>query len=135
MLLRPLNLTYDVRDNALVISSAERLAQSDSVNESLMTPDAMGNRMKAYRAGLSSVRSSPDPVYPPPGTLRLLRVQEYAFGEPRARILSAYRNRWYEEGDAFEHYQLIEIDLISGCCTIFDEELGRLIEICLPQDE
>ncbi len=134
-LLRPLNLSYEVRDNAVVVSSAARLEQSDSLNESLMTPDAMGNRMKAYRAGLSSVRSSPDRTFPPPGTLRLLRVQEYAFGEPRARILSAYRNKWYEEGDAFEHYQLIEIDLISGCCVIFDEELGRRYELCLPEDE
>ena len=56
VLLRPLNLTYDVRDDAVVISSAERLAQSDSLKESLMTPDAMGNRMKAYRNAIQELQ-------------------------------------------------------------------------------
>ena len=56
VILRPLNLSFAVRDNAVVISSAERLAQSDSLNESLMTPDAMGNRMKAYRNAIQELQ-------------------------------------------------------------------------------
>jgi len=142
VLLRQLNLSYDVRDNALVISSAERLAQSDSLRESLMTPDAMAEKMKAYRAVIASVRSSrsevpsnPERIPDPVKTLTLLDLQETSSGEARAQIQSARRRGWYSEGDAFEQFQLLDIDLISRCCTIFDEELGRRYELCLALDE
>ncbi len=143
VLLRPLNLSYEVRDNAVVISSAERLAQSDSLNESLMTGDAMGEKMKAYRASMTSVQSSgpgipssPNQTSAPLETVRLLSIKETASGVRRAYVqLRGQRSYWYSEGWAIEQFRLIDIDLISGCCTMFDEELSQEFEICLPEEE
>ena len=141
VLLRPLNLSYAVRDNAIVISSADRLAQSDPLKESLMTPGEMDNKMKAYRTAMTAIQPSAPQVPPEPEqesepvkTITLLHLQETTSGA-RAQFESMMGRRWYREGNAFGPFRLLAIDLKSGCCTILDEELGEEFELCMPQDE
>ena len=173
--LRPLGLSFETRDDAVVISSAARLAQPDSLAAKLISPAAMCKIMPAYNLPPTFVDSDGKLIAHVQHYLALLAIEESSSGEVRARIRSRHegaffvprdtlgatggmdiravhdttrysegdvlsplrstRIGWHFEGDAFEDFQLIRIDTAAGCCTIFDEELGREVEICLPQGE
>ncbi len=53
--------------------------------------------------------------------LRLLNIREIAPGELRAQIDSGVRSSWYAEGQAFETYEVLDIDPDAGTATVFSE--------------
>jgi len=53
-------------------------------------------------------------------------------GAWRARIRTQSRTSWYEAGEAFEQYTLMEIDSDRRCVTIFSDREQRNVELCMP---
>lgn len=48
----------------------------------------------------------------------------------RVRIRTEGSRKWYSVGDAFESYELLSVDLDTGCIEVFSEALGKRVEIC-----
>jgi hypothetical protein len=164
--LRPLGLTFEARDDVVVILSAARLAQRDILEAQLLSLAAIDKKWSAMRSPVAPVDSSGKPTASIQHYFTLLAIEEDASGAVRARIrlrqggsyygklgfstgaidyhkttysegdvlhpLKAVQVGCYFEGDTLDDFQLIRIDTAAGCCTIFDEELGREVEICLP---
>ena len=55
-ILRPLGLTYEVTNEAVVISSAERLAQPELMEGALLSPQAICAQLKGYRSALKELQ-------------------------------------------------------------------------------
>ena len=67
-------------------------------------------------------------------TLTVLRIREGLPGSGKFRVqiqTEAAAKKWYSVGDAFETYTLLAVDLDTQCCEIFDDRLGRRIEVCV----
>jgi len=61
--------------------------------------------------------------------ISLLRIREVAPGQIRAQIQTPGRRGWYEEGDAFEAYELLSIDPDADTVVVFSERLERQVEL------
>jgi hypothetical protein len=57
--------------------------------------------------------------------IRLLRITPSGGGKFRAQIATPGRTAFYEEGQSFESYELLEIDPDAGTVTIFSEGLQK----------
>jgi hypothetical protein len=66
--------------------------------------------------------------------IRLLRISELAPGRYRAQIRTPSRTGWYEEGQAFESYELLDIDAEAGTVTVFSEQLQRAVPLELEDN-
>jgi hypothetical protein len=62
--------------------------------------------------------------------LKLINIQEQSAG-PRARIQTATTTQWYNEGDSFEQFKLISIDVAGQTATVYVESLGREMTITI----
>ena len=64
--------------------------------------------------------------------VRILRIREVSPGKFRIQIQTeAAAKKWYSVGDAFETYTLLAVDLDTQCCELFDDRLGKRIELCV----
>lgn len=63
--------------------------------------------------------------------LQVLRVRDVGGGTIKAQIKTSSSRKWYAEGQAFESYELLSIDVEEECCEIFAESLGRTITRCV----
>ncbi len=84
-------------------------------------------RQPRSRGGQSSDPSAADI------DLQLKRITPSGAGKFRAQITSPSRTGWYEEGQAFESYELLAIDADAGTVTVFSERLQRSVELRLEQ--
>lgn len=67
--------------------------------------------------------------------ISLVQLREITPGDWRARIRTQTRTTWYESGEQFEQYTLMEIepgDNGAGCVTIFSDREQRNIRLCTP---
>jgi hypothetical protein len=65
--------------------------------------------------------------------LQVIRISPFGQGKYRAQIKSPGRTGWYEEGQAFESYELLAIDADAGTVTVFSEQLQRSVELQLEK--
>lgn len=145
--LRQLDLNYKVNDDgAVVISSPKLLNAGDPPAEWLKSPEETMALVKALEASHeaevepeSNTGSEPSPAdqsaesnattQPPV----LLRIWTGRSDGNTAHIQTATRAGWYEEGEAFERYRLLEIQPDIGCVTLLDEVSNETLQLCLDQ--
>lgn len=68
------------------------------------------------------------------GEIRVLRIVSDGSGGYKAQITTGASRKLIPEGEKFESYQLMTIDADTGCCEIYSESLGRLIEVCAEEN-
>ena len=61
--------------------------------------------------------------------VQLIRISPAAAGKYRAQIRTPSRTGWYEEGQAFESYELLAIDPEANTVTVFSEQIQRAVTI------
>ena len=62
----------------------------------------------------------------------VLRIREVSPGKFRVQIQTeAAARKWYSVNDAFETYTLLAVDIDTQCCKLFDDRLGKSIELCV----
>lgn len=67
--------------------------------------------------------------------ISLVQLREITPGDWRARIRTQSRTSWYELGEQFEQYTLMEIEPGedgAGCVTIFSDPEQRNVRLCTP---
>jgi len=62
--------------------------------------------------------------------LNLVDIKE-AGGRWRARMRTSTAEEWYDEGEQFEEFELIEIRQDEGCVEVYAERYGRRFTLCL----
>lgn len=63
--------------------------------------------------------------------VELKLIREARPGQYLAQIQTASRTGWYSEGEAFEAFELLEIDPDAGCVVIYSEQLQQNRTLCL----
>jgi hypothetical protein len=132
VLTRQLGLAFAVQDDAIVVSSRERLDAGPIPEADLLRPEdyptidapvappalkPAPRRTGAelpQRAVLRSIQRSPDGDY---------RVE--------MDLAGTGRSWFYKEGDAFGEFKLEKIDAEAGCITLLNEKTGETFRICL----
>lgn len=79
----------------------------------------------------AGIRAGRDTEGEAPLDLSLLLINETSNGVFRAQIRTSQSRKWYDEGEAFESYQILSIDPSTLCCDIFAENIGRRVTICV----
>lgn len=62
--------------------------------------------------------------------LQLMDIKEVSDGVYRVKIRSNTIG-WYDEGEKFESYELVSIDVDTDSCVIYAEEISRNIELTM----
>ena len=64
--------------------------------------------------------------------ISLLRIRKVGGDKYKAQLRTANTTRWYEQGEAFESFELLRIDPEAGTCEVRSERLGRVIKLEAP---
>lgn len=57
--------------------------------------------------------------------IELLQLQEPVPGKVRARIRTQSATKWFDLGDSFEEYEIQDINMAEGTCTVYSSEYQR----------
>ncbi|HNR29246.1 MAG TPA: hypothetical protein PKI11_00010 [Candidatus Hydrogenedentes bacterium] len=63
--------------------------------------------------------------------IQLLQLQEPVPGKVRARIRTLSATKWFDLGDSFEEYEIQDIDMAAGTCTVYSSKYkkSKVLEI------
>ena len=146
VMLRQLNLAYVILGNDIVLSSPALIASGEFPEENLITIEAFDEKIRAKKTPLveKMLRMQPQPVDSPTAgrsgarsgvrprpSVRLTDIQEPAPGQYRAQLkFSSGTTRWYNVGDKFEDYELLEIDAKNRCVKFSWETTSTTYKLC-----
>ncbi|MDQ1256976.1 MAG: hypothetical protein QG656_1577, partial [Candidatus Hydrogenedentes bacterium] len=108
-MLRMLDLTFAAKEGGIWVSSEAHIAEAGG-------PDAATFWRPVEKVAVN--RNEPASVKTVlPRDLQLLRVEE-AEGAKRAQIQTGSASNWYREGDRFEDYEVVKIDIQQKAASI-----------------
>lgn len=76
-----------------------------------------------YYSGQAEKKDDPG-VTPEDLNIALIDIQDVS-GNPRARLRTIRTTKWYSEGEQFEEFELVEIDMETQSVVIYSERYAR----------
>ncbi|HOZ47587.1 MAG TPA: hypothetical protein PLO37_17740 [Candidatus Hydrogenedentes bacterium] len=83
-----------------------------------------------YNAESGGAGGEDDAIARDPG-IYLTRIAKRPDGKLRARLRTPSSQKWYDEGEQFEKYELVSIDEEKRECVVFLKEFGRRVTLTM----
>jgi len=122
ILTRDLDLAYEVRRDAVIVSNAKRLALGSNAADLVPAAAFLGLTKEAMHIRESESAASLRPPH-------LIQIRQVSDGY-EALIDTGRRPNWFAEGEIFGTYILTQIDAKAGCVELLDNESNKTQRIC-----